>query len=358
MLLKIKYIIISLINQVFEFIKVTSRVILYWIESKWEILHVEHAGKESIPINLNEIRLFCVMRNEALRLPHFLKYYKDLGVDRFFFLDNNSTDHSRELLKYEPNTHIFTTSSNYKNHWIWMEYLLNAYGRDHWCIVVDVDELFCFPGKGELSLRNLCEHLDSKQDTAVRSLLLDMYPAHPLNGTTYRTGENPVDVAPHFDKNYFSTPFSFLDKKNMVDFSTVIFTGGMRDRVFGRSNPPSILSKISLFKHLSKTYLVQGMHAVSNAQISAIQGVVFHTKFLFDFIGEVEEECRREQHYDGAFYYKIFNNTLRKNPDLSLYCNESVEFRDFKQLIDLEIMKTTADFEVFTARKVAKAENV
>ena len=39
--------------------------------------------------DLDEIRLFAKVRNEAKRLPFFLCYYRALGVDRFFIIDND-----------------------------------------------------------------------------------------------------------------------------------------------------------------------------------------------------------------------------------------------------------------------------
>ena len=43
-------------------------------------------------IRPNDILLFCTMRNEDVRLPFFLRYYRDLGVDHFLFVDNGSDD--------------------------------------------------------------------------------------------------------------------------------------------------------------------------------------------------------------------------------------------------------------------------
>ena len=43
-------------------------------------------------IRPNDILLFCTMRNEDVRLPYFLRYYRDLGVDHFLFVDNASDD--------------------------------------------------------------------------------------------------------------------------------------------------------------------------------------------------------------------------------------------------------------------------
>src|SRR5262245_43947488 len=53
-----------------------------------------------------EIPLICVLRNEAARLPLFFDHYKRLGIDRFFMVDNASTDSSMELLLAEPQADI------------------------------------------------------------------------------------------------------------------------------------------------------------------------------------------------------------------------------------------------------------
>ena len=46
----------------------------------------------AIPHDKNEIRFFATMRNEGLRLPYLLDYYRQLGVKRFFIVSNGSTD--------------------------------------------------------------------------------------------------------------------------------------------------------------------------------------------------------------------------------------------------------------------------
>lgn len=86
----------------------------------------------------------------------------------------------------------------------------------------------------------------------------------------------------------------------------------MRKRVFGDIAIPHVLSKISLFKNQKQTYLTDGMHAINNSQISNLQVAVFHTKFLFYFIDEVNEEIKREQHFSNAFYYKHYEKKLQR----------------------------------------------
>ena len=41
-------------------------------------------------IKRDDILVFCTQRNERIRLPYFLKYYREMGVGQFFFVDNDS----------------------------------------------------------------------------------------------------------------------------------------------------------------------------------------------------------------------------------------------------------------------------
>lgn len=53
---------------------------------------IKRIDSKTIPKNKHEIRLFAICRNESLRLPHFIDYYNNLGVDRIFIIGNNSND--------------------------------------------------------------------------------------------------------------------------------------------------------------------------------------------------------------------------------------------------------------------------
>jgi hypothetical protein len=38
------------------------------------------------------LTLFAISRNESVHLPHFIDYYKALGIEKFIFVDNGPTD--------------------------------------------------------------------------------------------------------------------------------------------------------------------------------------------------------------------------------------------------------------------------
>ncbi|MFX8828798.1 glycosyltransferase family 2 protein, partial [Acinetobacter baumannii] len=85
--------------------------------------------------NKAEIRLFGVVRNENLRLPAFLDHYRKLGVSRFFFVSNASTDGTNEFLLAQPDCHVFHTAGSYakvKAGLGWLNPLITEFGTDHW----------------------------------------------------------------------------------------------------------------------------------------------------------------------------------------------------------------------------------
>ena len=44
------------------------------------------------------VQCYSTIQNENVRLPFFLKYYRDLGVGHFLIVDNDSDDGGREYL--------------------------------------------------------------------------------------------------------------------------------------------------------------------------------------------------------------------------------------------------------------------
>lgn len=339
----------TLIKKFEDFILSTKIKARYQKKKGESVKTLRREDKGKIFNNPKEIRLFAIMRNESLRLHYFLSYYKNLKVDRFFIIDNNSNDNSIEIALKEENTHVFSTNETYVNHWYWMEHLLDTYGKNHWCLVVDIDELFSYPNQNILKLPQLVGYFEEKKYTSISSLLLDMYDSEELSKINYIQNESPLSVLRFFDKDYYKSNFHFWDWKNMKSVNINAYTGGMRERVFGSMQPLDILTKISFFKYEKEVYLIQGMHAISNTTPSDIEGIVFHTKFLQDFISEVQEEAVREEHYGNAIRYKHYNNKIHNN--LSLYCKEkSVKYESLEQLIELGLMKTSSQFEIFASK--------
>jgi len=302
-----------------------------------------------IPNERHEIRLFSYIKNESLRLPFFLKYYLDKGVDRVFLIDNNSVDNSVSIALSFENVHVFQTKEQYKNHWNWVEILLNRYGMNYWCLLVDADELLHFPSDEDLSIRNLCDFLEEENETVLRSLLIDLYADMPISDCNYQQNMDPLTLCPYFDVDHYEWDAKFINKKKWSIFSYPIFGGGMRGRVFGFDHN-NIISKTSLFRYQPNTYITQGIHGIDQAITSSIQGVVFHTKLLQDFENKVGIEVKNEQYSRNSYYYKEYQKILNKTPSLSPYYEGSMKYRNSRQLVDLGLMKSSEKLNEFSSK--------
>ncbi len=311
------------------------------------IIKLRKLDSVRVPHAPDEIRLFMVVRNESLRLPYIFKYYSRMGVNRFFVIDNGSTDGTVSFLLSRKNTHVFKINESYGKYNCgveWIRVLLGKYGRGHWCLVVDADEIFIYPHYEKVSIRGLCNFLDKEGSTALYSMLLDMYSNEPIRLAEYKQGENPLLRCPYFDKDTHYRAGGPIPRYGCV--------GGMRKRVFGVTT--SSLSKVPLLKFTPRISLTVGQHYTPGVDLSKIEGVVFHFKYASDFIPRVLEELKREEHWEGAIEYKEYAKRITENPGINLYYQNSIKFESSNQLVDLKIMKTSDGFELF----VKNAKNV
>lgn len=247
-----------------------------------------------------ETRLFTKVRNEGRRLPFFLEHHRRLGVERFFVVDNGSSDDTVPLALDQPDVHLFATEEPLLRHGFWIEGLLHQFGTGRWCIVADADELLVLPSLGELSLRGFTRYMEQAGANALSALLLDLYPKASLPPGTYEAGDDPRRHCDHFDPEFTSEVTKRFNPRHQRWFETRRFGGGTRQRVFGVEVN---LTKFPLFLHGPELWLSPGAHALDGARIAEERAVMLHTKYLDDFIQRTTEGARRGVYSDGGGYY-------------------------------------------------------
>lgn len=280
------------------------------------------------------IRLFSVIRNEERRIPFFLEYYRDKGVDEFFFVDNGSTDASAAILSTNKRVNLFHTSEDFADSRCgirWLEPLLAEYGEHRWCVVADADELLTYPHCEVLSLYQLCEYLDQEGASAMYCILLDMYSQEPFEKTTYRAGEDPRLIAPFYEIDSISCTGSFRE----VRAGIWSHFGGPRRRLFGVEVS---LDKIGIFKYDLKMSLLGGMHRVYGARLSKARGAMLHFKYFDDFRSRTVLEAGRGQHWNNAVQYKQYAAVLEQCDQLRAYATFSRRLTCSQDLINCGIM--------------------
>jgi glycosyltransferase involved in cell wall biosynthesis len=306
-------------------------------------LQLTRVDKYDIPNIPSELRLFSVMRNESLRLPAFLRYYRSKGVCRFFVVDNGSTDGTTELLLSCDDVHVFHTGARYsesRSGTLWIMRLLDSYARNHWCVVADADEFIIYPHAEHLSISDVCRYLDDHSFTAVRSLLLDMYSDKSFSKTTYTQGADLLATCPYHDADVIMQ----VDPPPSLIGTYPRWTGGMRKRVFGINVD---LAKMGLFRYLPPMRILGGMHGVTNATVADIKCAVLHFKFLYDFPVSACREANREEHWHQALEYKAYRNILSVNPQLSAFETSSQRLQTSTDLLNGGLMRSSDAFDRF-----------
>jgi len=294
-------------------------------------------------IRPGDILLFMTMRDEALRLPWFLDYYRKLGIGHFLVVDNGSGDGGREYLAGQEDVSVWLTHDSYKQARFgmdWMNGLLHRHGGGHWCLTVDPDEFLVYPHHDTRPLQALTDWLDAGNVRAFSAMLLDMYPRGSLAARPYRAGQDPFGIARWFD------PANYVIRKN-GEYGNLWIQGGPRARAFFAEDPENApaLNKIPLVRWRRGQVYVSSTHMLLPRSLNRVydenggekaSGCLLHAKFLSTFAEKSAEELVRRQHYADSQEYLAYHAGLRDDPDF--WCEAACEFQDWRQLEELGLI--------------------
>ena len=308
---------------------------------------LERRDTNKLTIASNEVLCCVAVRNESMRLPYFLKYYRQKKVTRFFIIDNDSTDGTLEYLLAQADVHVWSSTLSFRDANFgaaWFELLMRRYGLGHWVLIVDADELLYYPMCEKTSLPQFCERLSAQDAKAYNAILLDMYSDKTIDKTHYTVGHDFLDTCPFFDGQYYHIQRPFHGS-----FSTqTVYSGGVRKRVFGGDSRAYCLNKIPLLYYTEACILSGGQHATNYPieQISSGRGCVLHFKFFASFFAYAIKEAKRKVHAAQASEYSTYAEILDDEHTVSLYdALHSVRLIDSEQLIELGIMRQVSFFE-------------
>lgn len=294
-------------------------------------------------IRSDDLLLFCTQRNEAIRLPYFLDYYREMGVGHFFFVDNDSTDGSLDYLAEQPDVSVWSTTASYKRARFgmdWLNWLQRKYAHGHWALTVDPDEFLVYPFCDTRPLRALTDWLDASSIKSFSAMLLDMYPKGRLDEQPYQAGDNPIEIASWFDSGNYTISRNY-------SFANLWIQGGPRARAFFPDQPEKApaLNKVPLVKWDKRYTYVSSTHMLLPRGLNQVydewggekaSGVLLHAKFLDTFGAKAAEELTRSQHYAGSVEYKAYAEQLKDNPQL--WCKWSERYINWRQLEILGLM--------------------
>jgi hypothetical protein len=290
----------------------------------------------------NEIAAFIIVRDELVRLPELLDYHQRLGVEKFFIVDNDSSDDTSDYLLSRREVHGWHAAGNVRdagNGTDWMKALLDEFAADRWSLLIDADEFFVYPGCERIALPALCRYLDRVGVRVLPAMLLDMYSDRPVAQTRYRPGDAMLQVCPYFDHGPY-----------WIDPRSGGRTGGVRARVFweGKSDQdgPPLLRKFPLQRWVRGSALTIGRHKTTlpGADLTSVSGALLHFKFDDSIVPKATREVARKVYWNDASDYRRYAAVFAQKPDISLYGPSSVRYENSEQLIRLGLISAGPNY--------------
>ncbi len=277
------------------------------------------------------------------RLPSFIAHNRALGVSHFLIVDNGSDDGSAEYLSEQRDVSLWRTDASYKKSRFgvdWLTWLQMRYGHGHWCLTVDADELLLIPHWPERNLVHLVDWLEGQRRNVFGAMMLDLYPRGTVGASKHVPGEDPLKSLRFFD----AAPYRAQRKQPEWNLWV---QGGVRDRLFFADRPDRAptLNKLPLVRWKRHYAYRNSTHSILPRQLNLAYegpgddrpcGVLLHTKFLPSIVSRSVEEKARQEHFGAPGQYDSYYDAVSCNPDL--WCPDSVELRDWKQLEGLGLM--------------------
>lgn len=294
-------------------------------------------------IQADAILVFSTVRNEIIRLPYFLEYYRKLGVDHFLFVDNNSDDGTRDYLEQQPDVSLWTTPHSYKLSRFgvdWLMWLLIKHGHGHWCLTLDADEFLVYPYCDTRPLRALTDWLDQASVRSFGTTMIDMYPKGALDAQAYQSGQDPFQILRWFDADNYR-------HQMQPKLQNLWIQGGVRERVFFKDRPARAptMNKTPLVKWSRRYAYANSTHSLLPRRLNRVfehttdalvTGALLHSKFLHMVVDKSVEEKQRQEHFANSRLYDTYYDALAASPDL--WCEASKKYTGWQQLETLELL--------------------
>lgn len=330
--------------------------------SKFEASLELLCGPRSIGSCPEELVVVCLVRDGANYIREFLGHYRDLGVERFAFVDNGSKDGTLEHLCGQPGVTVLRSAMPYRECKIAAkQFLADNFGQGGWVLLVDIDEFFQFPLSESVTLPGFLSYLNRHRFGAVACQMLDLFPYGALRQGRMEAGSEsaPRQAGPKIsfvdEHRYFSlagmrvVPYAEGPcnrfGNTLASDGLRNFFGGIRYRKFGTDN---FLTKHPLFRQDLGARFVN-CHAVASARLADLSGLLLHYKYVEGFFEYVKTIAAEGSFHKGSAAYKAFESVLTDNPSFTLFDESAQRYTGTEQLIDQGFITVSERYRSYVA---------
>lgn len=290
----------------------------------------------------------CLVKDGSFFIREFIEHHQRMGIKHIVFVDNGSTDGTIEIAKQYPKVSIWQSRlpvARYERHL--RLFAVERYCKGNWCLCVDIDELFDYPGSDTRSFKELLQYMNVHGYTAVVANLLDMFSSDGCQrhghqpGVSFRETHRYYDVSNVVKQDYYEVECGyFLSANRLANPATQFFLGGIRLTLFGIHNG---LTKHPLFRVVGDLKPITHAHCSSNAYCADFTAVLYHYKFAGDFYSAVRKRVQEQTwaHGEDEAYLK----KLDELGELSFDQGTSRRLESAAQLIDDGFVIVSKQFE-------------
>jgi hypothetical protein len=274
-----------------------------------------------------DLPLLFVVRNEADRLVPFLRHYRNLGVTRFFAVDDRSSDGTLDRLLAEPDVSTFVSNVRYgeaRKGELWRQALAEQLGLNRWYVNVDVDEFLVYDGMDAHPLPDLIAKLESAGLKRSLAPMVDLYSTQPLASAHFDPGKQPWEIAEFFDSSGYRARLSRM---------SIEVNGGPLLRFFQRVGNRT---KFPLIYWDYQTFPVRTIHAPLPywRNFDPPLTALLHFKLFSDFERKCIEAIEDGQRHLNARAHRQYYERLQKEARILLGYEGSIRFSGPRALID------------------------
>lgn len=258
------------------------------------IRHV--SGPDHVTYGSDEFVVVCLVKNGVEYLPSFLRHYRGLGAKHFYFIDNESRDATRAILADQPDVTVYRTALQHRKFESEIRRtIIEKHCRFRWCMCVDIDELFEFPGSGTLTTRGFIDYLNAHGFTSVVAYMLDMFAVDASSAGVYLEDAYPnFDLSDVSKGDYYAGFEAFCDHNVLPCPEIGNYYGGVRQHHIRSGESRFLLTKHPLMFIDHYIEAVTMPHFCNKSRVADVTCLLKHYKLTASLKERIEEGIRTD----------------------------------------------------------------
>lgn len=303
-------------------------------KAKIDVIRCREYDNKDLPIVV-----LCV-KNDLKRLEMLVKHYREIGVERFAFLDNGSTDGTYDWMLKQEDIDVFKTLDQYNNFAKegWLNRVISYYGFSRWYILTDSDELFTYIGMENHPLSDLISYAKKDNIKRFRGINLEMY----ADAALFSLDSNKIDI---------KKTYCWMDSSGYVEVPRKIGNSIITD-VLGGPRRRTMNVPVTIIKH-PLVYFEEGTISV-NAHYQFPYTLIEDSPFIvgilhYKFLDYDKKEFERRAKFatgmnagnsKTAIYNQGYLNAVNENSSMSFMYEGSVQYKDSSSLKKIPLIES------------------